>query len=325
MSHRSLPSEVLRRAAEIGVSAARLCVRNLPFKRATWRLCTPLDTALGSSFRRIGTARTRHGATMRFDTKDLITRYIYLFGVWEPYTTKVLRLALQEGDVLLDIGAHVGYFSLLGAKLVGRTGRVISIEPNPAAVSELRANLVLNSCDNVEVVESAVHLNAQRARFWTAAPESNSGAATMMSGRRSTGEVGSTAFEADAMPLRSLVRAEVLASVKVVKIDVEGAEVTVLTSLLEILPEMRTDVLVLMELGRHTTRAEVTGLVQRMGLLGFTVYRLHNEYGVQSYPRMVSDKHVAMSEFDPDAARPVEVDLMFVSSSRSPWVSGVMR
>lgn len=62
------------------------------------------------------------------DTQDLIQRYLYLFGAWEPHLTGWLRRRLRPGDGFVDVGANIGVFSVLAARLVGESGRVVAIE-----------------------------------------------------------------------------------------------------------------------------------------------------------------------------------------------------
>lgn len=62
---------------------------------------------------------------------------------------------LQPGDTFLDVGCHYGIYSVLASKRVGSAGRVISVEPHPESLQVLRANLVLNGCQNTEVLDGA--------------------------------------------------------------------------------------------------------------------------------------------------------------------------
>jgi FkbM family methyltransferase len=74
----------------------------------------------------------------------VMTPFISERGVWEPEEAAFLRASLRPGYTLLDVGANVGYMSVLGGRSVGTTGRVIAIEPDSANVRLLRANLWRN-------------------------------------------------------------------------------------------------------------------------------------------------------------------------------------
>jgi hypothetical protein len=95
------------------------------------------------------------GFLMELDARDLVTRSILLDGVWEPRITGVTLAVLQEGSTFIDVGAHVGYYSLLASTQVGPAGRVIAIEPNPHTLERLWRNIRLNNSTNIAVEEVA--------------------------------------------------------------------------------------------------------------------------------------------------------------------------
>ncbi|MBW3630628.1 MAG: FkbM family methyltransferase, partial [Gemmatimonadetes bacterium] len=74
-----------------------------------------------------------------------------LLGSYEAEQTALFREWLRPGDTLLDVGAHVGYYSLLGARLVGERGAVWSFEPNPSNSEWLRRHVRVNGLRNVHV------------------------------------------------------------------------------------------------------------------------------------------------------------------------------
>lgn len=81
----------------------------------------------------------------------------YIFQPYEPYTTELFVRALKPGSVVLDIGAQFGYYSLLAAKILGRTGRVFAFEPIPTNFKILKQNLRINGYDDiVQPVQKAV-------------------------------------------------------------------------------------------------------------------------------------------------------------------------
>lgn len=81
-------------------------------------------------------------------------------GCWlssYEYEKRILfERMIFEGDIVFDIGAHVGFYTLLASELVGISGRVIAFEPLPQNIFYLKRHLQLNRCANVKVIEAAV-------------------------------------------------------------------------------------------------------------------------------------------------------------------------
>jgi FkbM family methyltransferase len=91
---------------------------------------------------------------MRMDVAG--SRPSYLLGTAELDVVQVLVNHVRPGDTVFDLGANVGYFTLIAAALTGPTGKVVAYEPIPANAEVLRRNVELNRLANVEVVEAAV-------------------------------------------------------------------------------------------------------------------------------------------------------------------------
>ena len=87
----------------------------------------------------------------------MITPVLRGGGVWEPAETRYLLASLRAGQTFVDVGAHVGYFTVLASKSVGPTGTVIAIEPEARNRDLLHRNLVRNGCTNAMVVPFAAH------------------------------------------------------------------------------------------------------------------------------------------------------------------------
>jgi len=88
--------------------------------------------------------------------EDMVMRpWIEHYGVWEPIEASFLRTRLKPGMTLLDIGANVGYFSILGARAVGPAGTVVAIEPEPSNYALLCANIWEARVRNVVPVRAA--------------------------------------------------------------------------------------------------------------------------------------------------------------------------
>jgi FkbM family methyltransferase len=138
-----------------------------------------------------------------------------LAGTYEREQTRCFEERLQPGWTLFDVGAHVGYYTLLGAALVGRAGRVISFEPNARNNRFLRRHVAMNGLQQVSIEGAAVSDRAGVARF-----EAGSG-----SGTGHLAEHGGT--EVPTVRLDDYCR-EFDLQPQAVKIDVEGAELKVL-------------------------------------------------------------------------------------------------
>jgi FkbM family methyltransferase len=82
------------------------------------------------------------------DERDrFVSRRIRESGIWEPFETKLVLGALAEGCVFVDVGANIGYFSVIAAEAVGDAGKVFAFEPEPENFALLQANLSLNDLE----------------------------------------------------------------------------------------------------------------------------------------------------------------------------------
>lgn len=88
---------------------------------------------------------------------QVITPWIRHYQTWEPDEATLARNFLKPGMTVVDIGANVGYWALLSARLVGPTGRVLAIEPEPANYALLCANVWQAGARNVEPIRAAAH------------------------------------------------------------------------------------------------------------------------------------------------------------------------
>ncbi|MEU7150022.1 FkbM family methyltransferase [Streptomyces sp. NPDC045456] len=231
---------------------------------------------------RIRRARTRFDATIVTDTQDLIQRYIYLFGVWEPHLTRWLERRLRPGDVFVDVGANIGYYSLLASRLVGEKGAVVALEASPDFHRVLRKQVVINGCRNVRAVNAAISDREEMLTF-TLASSHNMGANSIVP---YAGEAEST-FEVAAQPLSEVLSADELARARVIKIDVEGAEGSVVRGLVPLLDQLRPDAELAIEVTPQRMLELGESAEELLGALranGFHMYRLPNDYTASRYP-----------------------------------------
>lgn len=133
-------------------------------------------------------------------------------GTYERSKQKVFAGHVRTGDVVLDIGAHVGFYSLLAARLVGESGRVFAFEPFEANVAYLKRHIQVNHLENIEVMEYAVS-DADGDVFMEEGATSTSGRIAS-SGSRSIRSV----------TLDSLSASGSIADPHMIKMDIEGGE-----------------------------------------------------------------------------------------------------
>src|SRR5216684_3187276 len=163
------------------------------------------------------------GLWMRLNIRDLVQQTILLEGVWDPALSSFIQRHLSPNDVFIDVGAHVGYFTLLASRSVGAGGQVLSIEPNPFALDQLRQNVERNDLHNVLVEHTACGESRNMVTLYLHT-ESNSSMASLYTGSAA----GTVAVEVRCTTLDQLCVEHSLERVKLVKIDVEGAELSVL-------------------------------------------------------------------------------------------------
>ncbi|WP_308122019.1 FkbM family methyltransferase [Streptomyces sp. TRM70350] len=229
---------------------------------------------------------TRSGARFAVDTQDLIQRYLYLFGVWEPHLTGWLSSRLRPGDGFVDVGANIGVFSVLASQLVGDAGRVVAVEASPDLHRRLERHARLNGCRTVRAVHAAVSDSRGRLTF-TLASSRNMGANSIVPYDGPAEAV----FEVEAAPLPDLLEPGEMENARVIKIDVEGAEGSAVRGLAPVLGRLRPDAEITVEVTPErmaTLGDRVEELLATMSGAGFHVYRLVNDYAPASYPPALS-------------------------------------
>lgn len=141
----------------------------------------------------------------------------FVKGTYEPASTAVFVEHVKPGNTVLDIGAHVGYYSALSAKLVGNTGTVFAFEPRPLNLSFLKRHRDLNGWNQITVHPLCVGATGGEARF-----ESRTGSGT--GHLANDGNLAVTVITLD-----DWHREGRLPKPDFIKVDVEGAERDVLT------------------------------------------------------------------------------------------------
>jgi FkbM family methyltransferase len=141
-----------------------------------------------------------------------------------------MRRLLQPGDVFIDVGSNVGYFSVIGAQVVGRQGEIHAFEPDRKICGYLKESIAANSLTNLFANEAALWSQPGTLSF---AAQRDSGFSHLdPNGIRPEGDAP---VLVRAQTLDRYIQSSVKRPVKLLKIDVEGAEYDVLLGMIETL------------------------------------------------------------------------------------------
>ena len=226
---------------------------------------------------------TEFGVLIEGTTSDNIQRYVYYFGIWEPNVHAFLRARLQPGDTFIDVGANIGYFTLLAAKLVGPQGRVVAIDASTLAFEQLKANVARNRMESVVRCVHAAASDSEGIATLYAGQEDNIGTASIIR------EAGKTSEKVRSLPLEALLLPAEICAARVIKIDVEGAERLVLKGMESVLSRLRPDGEIVMEITPELNGGD--SILQILAGHGWNAYALMPHDSLESYFTQVRLAH----------------------------------
>lgn len=148
---------------------------------------------------------------------------LWASGMYEPWTSDILKRELKQGGVFVDAGANIGFFTVMASKLVGETGRVYAFEPNPFSFEILRRNVETNGLHNTTIEQKAVGDFSGRTELW-----SNKGNAYVWKEGTRVG------FSTDCVRLDDYFRGQ---HINLMKMDIDGGETKALKGASRILSE----------------------------------------------------------------------------------------
>jgi FkbM family methyltransferase len=205
------------------------------YRRFAWLLKVrpqPLAVLLGNIVagrRRRRLVELPNGIVYHFDPLTQFASRWFEIGAYERDTEAIFRAEIGPDDIVVDVGANEGYFTILAAQLAHR-GRVIAVEPQARCIDSVARNLAANNIRNCTILPVALGQSPGKGQMLLM-PEMNSGASSLVrsyrwSRRKQPVEI------IDANELAARVAVEVF---DFVKIDVEGYEPEVVQGLLPLL------------------------------------------------------------------------------------------
>ena len=227
------------------------------------------------------------GDRFRCRPPDFIQMYLWLFDIWEPDLTAFISSRLAPGDAFIDVGANIGFFSVLAARCVGAKGSVLAVEASPSVFASLSETVAANGHGGV--IRSANKAAAAERGMLNvySGPSHNIGLTTTVQTRG----FGQQAV-VEALPLDDLMTRDELRRARLVKIDVEGGEDAVLAGMSRFVEQCRDDAEILIELSplwwTDDTKRPID-VLQPLFDVGFHAYEMDNNYWPWRYmwPRCV--------------------------------------
>jgi len=201
---------------------------------------------------------------MFLDSSDSLR--LSINGIYEEFETETVKKIIKTGDIVFDIGANIGYYTLIFAKLVGPSGKVFSFEPEPTNYELLKKNVKINDYTNVDFFCKAVSNLNQTTKLFL--DKENNGGHSLIN----------TIEDRASIEIESIRIDDNFKNQKIdfIKIDIEGFELEALKGMYELLQKL-TNVKIMIEFNPYLlkkSKIEPEEYIQLLKSLGFTIYNL---------------------------------------------------
>lgn len=206
------------------------------------------------------TKRVRYRKNIRLDLQidDWIQQIIYFLGEYEEAEIRFVESRLQPGDVFVDAGANFGLFSLAAARRTGSEGRVYAFEPYTPNYHRLVHHVKLNALSRIITERMALSQHEGTVAVGVERSEYNSGMASMFAGDDAASEMVQT------IRLDTYLENHQERSVRMIKIDLEGAEYAALEGMKRTLAKYHPDVLIEIDPRMQAKAGVAPGSVEKL-------------------------------------------------------------
>jgi FkbM family methyltransferase len=251
-------------------SLLRSAIRFVPVRRQ--RLIKPIVRRLRPRLSypdrpTVVSARLGNGSFEIRHYRDFIQRHIYFFGYWERKVSALITRLLRPGDVFIDIGANVGWFTILGARRVGPHGKVVAFEPGRETFDNLQANIRLNRLANVTAENLAI-ADIDGVALLSGIDDRCTALGSIARDDIASGEtVTSVRFD-------NYWQSTCNKPIRLIKMDIEGAEMKALSGMDDLLRRQLCDYLIV-EVNNETLAWAGSTPQHVLSLLGKYRYRLY--------------------------------------------------
>lgn len=238
-------------------------------------------------------------AKMHCTFRDYLQARILHFGFWEPNISSLIESILTRGDVFIDIGANIGYHSLLASKLVGAEGAVIAIEASPSTFEILLLHIRENNATNVRAVNKAASDVPGSLVLYRACP-GNTGTATTIKSRGHDEE-----GIVESIPIDHILTCKERSRLRLIKMDIEGGEVPVLRRFLQTIGLYPAEIDLIVEVSTWEDPDGWSDIFARLRDAGFRAYLIENLYGYDAYSSWVRPAPLQLLEHVPSGKNDV--------------------
>jgi FkbM family methyltransferase len=212
------------------------------------------------------------GSRIALNQDDAIVSASLALGCYETFVTDVLGALLHPGMTFFDVGANIGMYTALGARGVGPSGRVITVEPGPRNIAVIQETMRLNGFENVTVAARAASDRAGQALLYLCGDNPADHRLHDPTGCRSTVTVETVSLDALAVEC-DVTRADVI------KIDTQGAEAAVFAGMSKLLATNPAPVIVaeFWPWGLAQAGSDPRALLDHITASGFDLYEIDGD------------------------------------------------
>lgn len=164
-----------------------------------------------------------NGLELRIYPKNEVFRSLFVRGIYDPNLVVAINSLLPTGGVFIDVGANMGYCSLLAGKSVGSEGEVFAIEPSERDYLRLTDNIALNKLENIKAYRLAISDSVKEINIYIA-PEERSALNTLGTTFGSSGLEKLKTETVQAVTIDKFADDEKINKIDVLKLDIEGSE-----------------------------------------------------------------------------------------------------